>query len=199
MGELTIKKIDKTINELHLYEKKLLKQLDEDPNLTPDEMAEKLDIPSKAVTSAAGMLASKNIINMNKNTTDIINLSDEGLDYAENGLPEHRILKALQEYEKEGIKEVGMDDVIQKAGVTKQQMNFAIGTLMRNHWAHIDKGNLKIEPEAITINITQLPEIQFLHYLKEHPNIADNEIPKEYKKIQKQFSKRKGLFNIKTQ
>lgn len=199
MGELTIKKIDKTINELHLYEKKLLKQLDEDPNLTPDEMAEKLEIPAKAVTSAAGMLASKNIIDMNKNTTDIINLSEEGLDYAENGLPEHRILKALQDYEKEGIKEVGMEDVTQKAGIIKQQMNFAIGTLMRNHWAHIDKGNLKIEPEAITINITQLPEIQFLHYLQEHPNIADNEIPKEYKKIQKQFSKRKGLFNIKTQ
>ena len=37
--------IDKTINKLHLYEKKLLKQLKEDSNLTPEEIAQKTKMP----------------------------------------------------------------------------------------------------------------------------------------------------------
>ncbi|MCI5867726.1 MAG: phenylalanine--tRNA ligase subunit alpha [Methanosphaera sp.] len=190
--------IDKTINKLHLYEKKLLKQLKEDSNLTPEEIAQKTKMPLKAVTSAAGMLSSKNIISMHKNSTDIINLSKEGEDYAKNGLPEYRILKALQQFKKEGKSEVAIDDIIEKAKVTRQQMNFAIGTLMRNQWARMNQGKLAIQPKAEEVDTDNVEENKFLKFLADHKDIADNEIPEEFKKIQKQFSKRKELFNIKS-
>ena len=88
--------IEKIINELHLYEKKLLDGLAKNSNLTPEEIAKLEQTPVKAVTSAAGMLESKNIITVDKTSTDNISLSEEGKDYALNGLPEHRILKAFK-------------------------------------------------------------------------------------------------------
>ena len=82
--------IEKIINELHLYEKKLLDGLAKNSNLTPEEIAKLEQMPVKAVTSAAGMLESKNIITVDKTSTDNISLSEEGKDYALNGLPEQR-------------------------------------------------------------------------------------------------------------
>ncbi len=190
--------IDKTINELHLYEKKLLKGLSKDPNLTPEEIAQQQDMPLKAVTSAAGMLSSKNIIDVDKTSTDIINLSQEGEDYAINGLPEHRILRALQEFALESKDEVTIDEVMQKAGVTRNQMNFAIGTLMRNQWARMNNGNLKITDNAREVNVDDLDEIKFLKYLYENKNIESDTIPEEFNKVRKNFNKRKELFDIQT-
>lgn len=42
--------LDKMINELHLYEKKLLKELSKNQDITPEEIAENEDMPLKAVT-----------------------------------------------------------------------------------------------------------------------------------------------------
>ena len=54
--------IKKTISELHIYEKKLLKELENNPNVTPEEIAKNTGMDIKSVMSAAGSLASKDII-----------------------------------------------------------------------------------------------------------------------------------------
>lgn len=51
--------INKIINELHIYEKKLLNELEKDENVTPEEVAENTGMDIKSVMSAAGSLASK--------------------------------------------------------------------------------------------------------------------------------------------
>lgn len=191
-------KIDKIINELHLYEKKLLDGLAKDSDLTPEEIAELEDMPVKAVTSAAGMLAAKNIIDVHKIATDIVSLSDEGLDYAINGLPEHRILKVLQDAHEQGQDEVAINDVIQKAGISKGQMNFAIGTLMRQHWSKMNNGKLAITDEGVNADINELPQVKFLKYIQSHKEIAEDNIPPEFEEVKKEFNKRKELFDIKT-
>lgn len=58
--------IRKTINELHIYEKKLLKELEANPDATPEDIAENADMDIKSVMSAAGSLASKDIIEVDK-------------------------------------------------------------------------------------------------------------------------------------
>ena len=58
--------IKKTINELHIYEKKLLKELEANPDATPEEIAENTGMDIKSVMSAAGSLASKDIIEVEK-------------------------------------------------------------------------------------------------------------------------------------
>ena len=190
--------LDKMINELHLYEKKLLKELSESNDLTPEEIAEKENMPVKAVTSAAGMLSSKDIISVDKTSTENIELSEEGEDYAINGLPEHRILKALQEFSSEGKDEVSMNEIIEKAGVSKQQMNFSIGVLMRHHWAKMNKGKLSITEEGKSADLNDLPQVKFLNYLLEKKHVTSESIPKDFEEVRKEFNKRKELFNIKT-
>lgn len=190
--------LDKIKNELHLYEKKLLKELSTDTDLTPEIIAERENMPLKAVTSAAGMLSSKDIIEVEKISTENISLSEEAEEYVAHGLPEHRILKALQDFSSEGKDDVTMDEIIERAGVTKNQMNFSIGTLMRNRWAKINKGILSITEEGKQVDINQLPQEKFLKFIKDKKQVTEEEIPKEFDEVRKEFNKRKELFDIKT-
>ena len=91
--------IKKTINELHIYEKKLLKELESNPGATPEEIAENTGMDIKSVMSAAGSLASKDIIEVEKEVEETYTLTEDGLKYAEEGLPERRILDILAEKE----------------------------------------------------------------------------------------------------
>ncbi len=190
--------LDKMINELHIYEKKLLKELSEDTESTPEEIAEKQNMPLKAVTSAAGMLSSKDIITVDKQSIDNISLSEEGKEYAENGLPEHRIIKALQEFAQEGKEEVAMAEVMERANVTKQQMNFSIGVLMRHRWAKMNQGKLSITEDGKNVDLNNLPEENFLKFIREHKQITEDNIPPEFENVCTDFKKRKDLFEIKT-
>ena len=216
--------IEKIINELHLYEKKLLDGLAKNSNLTPEEIAKLEQMPVKAVTSAAGMLESKNIITVDKTSTDNISLSEEGKDYALNGLPEHRILKALQDFSNEGKDEVGMDEVIERVKVSKAQMNFSIGILMQSSpsviymerplkaashtihievppnpfWDKMNNGKLAITDEGKNADISSLPQVKFLKFLHDKKQITEENIPEEFIKVRAEFNKRKDLLNIKT-
>ncbi|MBQ6444162.1 MAG: phenylalanine--tRNA ligase subunit alpha [Methanosphaera sp.] len=191
--------IDKIINELHLYEKKFLDGIEKKDDSSPEEIAETEDMPVKAVTSAAGMLESKGIITVAKKSIDTIGLSEEGEDYAVNGLPEHRILRALQDFSKEGKDEATMEEVIQKAGVSQAQMKFSIGTLMRNKWARMNNGKLTITDEGKNVNIDELDQVKFLKFLYDKKEVLSENIPKSFDNAKKQFQRRKELFNIKTE
>ncbi len=190
--------LDKMINELHIYEKKLLKELSKDTDLTPEEIAENEDMPLKAVTSAAGMLSSKDIITVDKTSTDNISLSEEGNEYAIKGLPEHRIIKALKEFYQEGKDEASLDEIMERADVTKQQMNFSIGVLMRHRWAKMDKGKLSLTDEGKNLDLENLPELRFLKYIHDKKQITEENIPKEFSQVMNDFKKRRELFEIKT-
>ena len=190
--------LDKVINELHLYEKKLLNSIDKNIDSTPEEIAESEQMPVKAVTSAAGMLESKDIITVEKNSTDNINLSEEGKEYVSKGLPEHRILKALQDFDKEGKTEASLDEIIEKAEVSKPQMNFSIGILMRHKWATMNNGKLSLTDEGKQVDITQLPQAKFLKYIHDKKTVAEDKLPKEFAEVRREFNKRKELIDIKT-
>ena len=157
--------IKKTINELHIYEKKVLKELEANPQATPEEIAENADMDIKAVMSAAGSLASKGIIEVEKDVEEEISLSDVGLEYADKGLPERKILDVLAD--KEGIQ---MKDLSQEAGVDKKEANIAIGWLRRKNWAQIDKGVVNItEIGKDFVNKADVDE-KVLQYLKSNAN-----------------------------
>ncbi|WP_458455127.1 phenylalanine--tRNA ligase subunit alpha [Methanobrevibacter sp.] len=131
--------IKKTIRELHIYEKKLLKELEANPEATPDQIAENADMDIKSVMSAAGSLASKDIIEVDKEVQKTYSLTADGLEYAEHGLPERKILNALAK--KKGIH---MKDLASETGMDKKEANIALGWLRRKNWAQIDKGVVNI-------------------------------------------------------
>ncbi|WP_295608959.1 phenylalanine--tRNA ligase subunit alpha [uncultured Methanobrevibacter sp.] len=131
--------IEKTISELHIYEKKLLKELEANPDATPEVIAENTGMDIKSVMSAAGSLASKDIIEMHKDVKEVYSLTDAGREYAEKGLPERRILDVLAKKDS-----IGMKDLADETGVDKKETNIAIGWLRRKNWAQIDKGVVNI-------------------------------------------------------
>ena len=131
--------IEKTINELHIYEKKLLKALESNPDATPEEIADNTGMDIKSVMSAAGSLASKDIIEMHKDVEEIYSLTENGIEYAEKGLPERRILDVLV-----SKNNIPMKDLSDETGVDKKETNIAIGWLRRKNWASIDNGMVTI-------------------------------------------------------
>ena len=131
--------INKTINELHIYEKKLLKELEANSNITPEEIAENTGMDIKSVMSAAGSLASKDIIEVDKEVQKTYSLTDDGLEYAEKGLPERRVLNVLADKE-----EIPMKDLADETGIDKKETGIAMGWLRQKNWAQIDRGVLKI-------------------------------------------------------
>ena len=71
--------IKKTISELHIYEKKLLKELESNPEVTPERISENTGMDIKSVMSAAGSLASKDIIEVDKEVQKTYFRTDDGL------------------------------------------------------------------------------------------------------------------------
>ena len=183
--------IKKTISELHIYEKKFLKELEANPDATPEQIAENTGMDIKAVMSAAGSLASKDIIEVHKDVDEIYSLTDNGKEYAEKGLPERRILSVLANKD-----HISMKDLADETGVDKKEANIAIGWLRRKNWAEIDKGTVNITD--IGKNFVSKMDIdeQTLDYLKSNADgvkLFTDDLMDGIKKL----TGRKNILNIK--
>ncbi len=136
--------LKKVIEELTLYEKKILKALEKKKGkATPEEISKLQDMDIKAVMSAGDSLESKDIIKIDKEVKEVLSLSDTGKEYAEYGLPERKILEALEEEES-----IRISDTADKTGLKPKEVNIAIGWLFKKKWATMDKGEIKITPEG---------------------------------------------------
>ena len=136
--------LQKVIDELHLYEKKVLKALEyKKGKATPEEISKIQDMDNKAVMSAASSLESKGIIKIHKEVKEVLSLSDIGKEYAEYGLPERKILAALDKEDS-----IRISDISDKTGLEPSDVNIAIGWLFKKKWASMDKGEIKITSEG---------------------------------------------------
>lgn len=134
--------LDRIKEEMHLYEKKVLKALEsEGGKSTPEKVLKLQDLTIKAVMSAAGSLASKDIIEVHKDVKEVISLSNNGATYAQEGLPERRILNALKKN-----KSIHMKDLSSKSGIEPSEVKIAIGWLLRKGWATLNNGEVTIHP-----------------------------------------------------
>ena len=185
--------IIKTINELHIYEKKLLKELEKNPDTTPEEIAEATGMDIKSVMSAAGSLASKSIIEVEKNIEEIISLSDIGEKYAEIGLLERVILNTLSKK-----KEISMKDLADEVNLDKKESNIGVGWLRRKNWAQIDKGIIKLTEIGSEFENKLGPDEKLLERLKNGEQISKSSLDKDYLNGFKDLSNRKDILDIKT-
>jgi len=83
----------------------------------------------KAVMSAGDSLESKDIIKIHKEVKEVLSLSDTGKEYAEYGLPERKILEALEEEDS-----IRISDTVDKTGLKpKKKLILPLaGSLKRN-------------------------------------------------------------------
>ena len=129
----------KIISELHIYEKQLLNGINNNENKSPDVIASEIPLDIKSVMSAAGSLASKNIIEVQKDVKETISLTEDGEKYSDIGLPERRVLNILLDK-----KELPMGKIAKECKLDKNENKIAIGWLVRKNWVKIDKGIIKI-------------------------------------------------------
>ncbi|WP_407422643.1 phenylalanine--tRNA ligase subunit alpha [Methanobrevibacter sp.] len=183
--------ITKTINELHIYEKKLLKELEANPEATPEEIAENTGMDIKSVMSAAGSLASKDIIEVDKEVSETYSLTKDGLKYAEEGLPERKILDVLAEK-----RQIHMKDLADEAGIDKKETNIALGWLRRKDWAQIDKGIVNITEFGNEFTSKLGVDEEVLEYLKANADgvkLFTDDLVDGFKKL----TGRKNILNVK--
>ena len=183
--------IKKTISELHIYEKKLLKELEANPKVTPEDIAENTGMDIKSVMSAAGSLASKEIIEVDKKVQKTYSLTGDGIEYAEHGLPERKILNTLAEK-----KEIHMKDLADETGMDKKEANIALGWLRRKNWAQIDQGVINITEFGKEFTSKIDTDERVLNYLKANADgvkLFTDDLMDGFKKL----TGRKNILNIK--
>lgn len=184
--------IKKTINELHIYEKKLLKELKNNPNITPEQIANNTGMDIKSVMSAAGSLAAKEIITVEKQINQIISLTDNGKNYAEFNLPERRILNILATEKK-----IPLNELAVQSQIDKKDTGIAIGWLNRKQWATIDKGIVKITDKGLKSKEKLGSDELLLKHLLKFQSAIKNELSPELIDGFKLLNNRKNLINIK--
>ena len=86
--------LDKIINEMHLYEKKVLKAVGEaGGQAIPEDVARSTDLDIKQVMSAAGALESKGIIEIERDVEEVLSLGPSGATTPRMDYPKERSWK----------------------------------------------------------------------------------------------------------
>ncbi len=117
-------------------EKKIIQALLESKKEMPtDEIAKKVGIEESKVISIVNVLAQKGLLNINTLVDNILTLTIEGEDYAENGLPEIRLIKALRK-KASGI---AMHRIEKAAGIGGPTKGIALSWSKKKNWVEIKK------------------------------------------------------------
>ena len=112
-------------------EKNVLLAMGELGFATPEELVEKSLLKIEAAMQAAFLLAENGLVEIDEKLVEKYVLTPEGIEYAENGLPERQIIDAMSG-------PASIEDL--KESLSPKMVGIATGWLCRKGWATIDKG-----------------------------------------------------------
>lgn len=125
------------MNELRLYEKKVLLALKElAGKASIDAVTEKSGLAHASVMRAVLSLSERGMIRLYEHKRTIATLNEEGWSYVEEGLPERRLLKAIIELGGGA----SIEEASKKAGLSGELASIALGWLCRKGWVNIEGG-----------------------------------------------------------
>ena len=126
----------------------VLEALGGDVTIDVEELATQLDEKVETVTGIAFALEEDSLVTIEEETDETPILTDEGREYAENGLPEHRLHDAATMMGGVG-QPVPLGDVIGQAGLSGPQVDIALSNFARKGFGTIDDGNLVLDQLSI--------------------------------------------------
>ncbi len=136
-------------------EKNILLALNEMGSADPGELAQKASMKVETATQSAFLLAESGLVEVNDTVLEQYLLTDEGQEYAKNGLPERQIINAIDG-------PTPIDEL--KKTMSPKMVGIATGWLRRKGWATIEKGMIvpsgdteQGEDEKILSAFTQKP------------------------------------------
>lgn len=131
--------------ELREYEQKTLSTLNKlGGKATVDQIVSESGLSDATIMRAVLALQEKKLVQVAEKKQTIAKLNDEGRTYAKKGLPERRMIKALEEL---GGK-TSLGKVVGKAGLEGQFVPIALGWIQRKKWAILD-------PKTKTLHIAE--------------------------------------------
>ncbi len=171
--------------ELRAQEQQLLSALQKlDGKASVEQLIEYCKLPDAAIMRNALVLQEKSLVTIHAATQNLIKLTEEGKTYAQNGLPERRLITKVAEI---GGK-ANLPEAAKQAGIEQQFIQIALGWVIRKKWATFD-------PKTNTLTATQTApegyEETLLKYLCSREQEAKDALSKELKDAAEQLKKRK--------
>ncbi|MFX0107679.1 MAG: hypothetical protein ACFE7R_05325, partial [Candidatus Hodarchaeota archaeon] len=136
------------------------------------DIASKLGEKEERIVSILNSLSQRGLIELISRETATYSLTDEGKEYAENGLPEVRLFRAVSELN--GRAE--LDRALSKAGISKEAKGIAMSWTRKNGWLGFSRenGNTVLETKVGSI---ESPLESLLRIFQ----AGDREIPEKLK------------------
>lgn len=143
------------------------------------------------VMRALQWLQNKKLIEINTEEKEFAELDSNGSEYKANGLPEKRFLKAISG-------EMKVSEIIDKSGISKQEVNICIGALKKKAAIDVKKdGELVISLTSAGEKLKDSKSLEEKFLEKEFPIIIDS-LKDEEKHIFSELLKRKQIVKKET-
>jgi len=154
---------DKIIEKLHEYEKRILKVLENRRSATFQELEELTGLVKDSIEKASSWAKVKGVLDIREEVTEFIELTREGLEYVEQGLPERNLLNLVSEGENK------IDSL------RKRMKKFSIGLVWvkKNDWIVIKNGMLYLTEKGRKFLDKKIMEEQILSALATGKKLAN--------------------------
>jgi len=170
---------------LRLHERKTLAALEKlGGKASVKDIAEKSGLAHAAVMRAALTLSAGNLAKIHEQKWNIATLNEEGENYAQYGLPERRLLRALLRLGGEAK----VDEAAREAGLSAGLVSIALGWLKRKNWGVIkgEKCLLAVKSEP-PLGVDE----RLLAAIFEKRSITVDDLSQDFKEALKALKKRK--------
>ena len=153
-----------------------------------EKIVESTGLAHAAVMRAVLSLSTKNLVKAHERKRTWITLNDEGKEYARNGLPERRLIKALIKLSGEAP----IDTVVGEASLDKSLSVIALGWSARKGWARVERETRRMK---LLTEPSEGPDERFLSILSSQGSLILEELGKE---LQEAFSllKRRKIIEV---
>ena len=179
MGRLVRPMKPKEVAEiLHENERKVLRELKNRGTATTEELSKVTGLSKDAVEKASGWAETKGVVSFKEEVSQFFELTEEGQRYAEEDLPEQKLLEALEK----GAQKVS------ELKESFENLNIALIWVRRRGWADISEGVIRLTPKGKAVDM--LPEEKILEILSTLAPVEASAFSEEQLELLEQMIKR---------
>ncbi len=183
--------------ELRLHEQQILSAIEKlGGKASVEQLIDSCGLSDAAVMRSALTLQEKSLLTIHADTKNIIKLTAEGMTYAEQGLPERKLILTVASMG--GTAD--LRQAAQKAGLQPQFIQIALGWAIRKKWAVYSSENNTLSISETVLHKTVIPEgcdETLLKHLSDKKQAVLDDLSDELKEAAEQLKKRK-LVTIET-